>query len=510
MRLKIAALLSVALHAAALAAIVWVLVPEIGVRQEPATLHLNIVTEFGLGNARAGSDAGGAGNTDQAPAPSPAERNLADSSPPPAAAPVTGPTADPLEYVDPDARTDDAPGLRMPVPVVTASATDAAITMPKPAEPERSTLRRIPMTSTQQTMLREKLDEWIERMPALIATDQPASWEHDGQEYTAEFQHIPARDEMGLEEVLIAVGTQRNGQQLSTEMRVARLAFSHFGHFIDKWDRDIEMHDDVLDGLFHSNSTVYLNFSPNIRPVFNGKATTASHRVAISSPRGHIRRDAVFLGGLETGVPTVSLPTYSSEHWIDAEIDDHRVQYLDDDSRIIFYADGSVGWRALGSGGAGEIRRLSDKPFYLVGGEKARLHVKGVLRGRVLVYSAKKIVIEDDLTYADAPDADGRGSYLGLVCDKNIEIAAPRVTGPGDLRIDAAIYARKRFVVRRYEAKNTATFFVHGSLTAGSMSATEPRYRMRLRFDQRFPQTRPPRFPLTDRYELDSWDAHWQ
>jgi hypothetical protein len=42
------------------------------------------------------------------------------------------------------------------------------------------------------------------------------------------------------------------------------------------------------------------------------------------------------------------------------------------------------------------------------------------------------------------------------------------------------------------------------------MSATEPRYATRYAFDQRFEQVRPPGFPVTNRYEVESWDTQWR
>jgi hypothetical protein len=99
--------------------------------------------------------------------------------------------------------------------------------------------------------------------------------------------------------------------------------------------------------------------------------------------------------------------------------------------------------------------------------------------------------------------------YLGLASDASVTVADPDVTGPGDLRIHAAIYAKSRFAVRSYRHREAATLFIHGSVTAGSLSATEPRYRTRLDFDERFEHTRPPGFPLTERYELAAWDGLW-
>ncbi len=51
---------------------------------------------------------------------------------------------------------------------------------------------------------------------------------------------------------------------------------------------------------------------------------------------------------------------------------------------------------------------------------------------------------------------------------------------------------------------------IYGSLTAGTLSATEPRYATKIQFDQRLEVLRPPRFPMTDRYAIESWDGAWR
>jgi hypothetical protein len=50
---------------------------------------------------------------------------------------------------------------------------------------------------------------------------------------------------------------------------------------------------------------------------------------------------------------------------------------------------------------------------------------------------------------------------------------------------------------------------VYGSIAAGSVSATEPRFRTKLEFDDRLENLRPPSFPLTNRYEISAWDGRW-
>jgi hypothetical protein len=153
---------------------------------------------------------------------------------------------------------------------------------------------------------------------------------------------------------------------------------------------------------------------------------------------------------------------------------------------------------------------ISKGASYLIAARKVKLHVKGTVNGKVLVYSPERIVIDGNLVYAQDPeevaDAD---DYLGLVSDKYIDIAPADVTGPGDLVINAAIYAKRRFAVRDYRVRNDALLYIYGSLSVGSLSATEPRYYTKIRFDQRLEELRPPGFPVTDRFEVESWDTSW-
>jgi hypothetical protein len=64
--------------------------------------------------------------------------------------------------------------------------------------------------------------------------------------------------------------------------------------------------------------------------------------------------------------------------------------------------------------------------------------------------------------------------------------------------------------VTHVAALKTATLYIYGSLTAGSLSETEPRYATHIEFDPRFERLRPPGFPLTNKYEVEAWDGRWQ
>ena len=190
---------------------------------------------------------------------------------------------------------------------------------------------------------------------------------------------------------------------------------------------------------------------------------------------------------------------------------DERAHTFTEETAITFHADGSYSWKTVDASDEAERRQIPQDAFYIVGSKKKKLHLKGVVKGKVLVYSPGKIIIDDDLTYARHPEISFvADDYLGLVSDRDIEIAHPNVTGPGDLHIHAAIYAKKRFRVRHLRAKGSGTLYIYGSLTAGSLTATEPRYATHIQFDKRLENSRPPNFPMTDRYEIKEWDGKWE
>jgi hypothetical protein len=47
-------------------------------------------------------------------------------------------------------------------------------------------------------------------------------------------------------------------------------------------------------------------------------------------------------------------------------------------------------------------------------------------------------------------------------------------------------------------------------VSAGSVTATEPRFATKIEFDDRLEDQRAPSFPLTDRYELEDWSGEWR
>ena len=385
-----------------------------------------------------------------------------------------------------------------PVFVVGASKTDR----PVPAQAA--------LTPKQEKMLNRELREWTDDLLRMPDVASGLTWKYQGQEYLARFTQLPAADDMGIQRVIVEISTEEDGKRMSSEVHMKRLAFSNYAQLVNRWDPDVQIHNDELDGRFHSNSEISLAYDREVKPLFNGKVTTTSRRINVTSNRGLTNRDQIFVGGLQTGARMIRLPKHTLPFPGEAGIADDQVHHFGEDTRIIFHADGSYAWQAIDSESPQQVAAISGDTTYLIAGKNVVMYVKGTVNGKVLVYSPERIVIEDDLVYEqnpeEVPDAD---DYLGLVSDKYVDIAPPDITGPGDLLINAAIYANRRFAVRGYRSRENALLYLYGSLSVGSLSATEPRYYTRIRFDQRFEEMRPPGFPMTDQYEVESWDTTW-
>lgn len=396
----------------------------------------------------------------------------------------------------------DAPP--QPAPVLEAAVSKPVVTAPEvPA--------KIAVYSPkQESMLARKIEDWAESYHRSYRPDDEVVWKHKGQEYTAHFTSLPGGDDTRPDRVAVRVITEQNGNRLSTTIYMKRLAFSNYAQFVNRWDDSVQIHDDELDGRFHANSEINLSYSRDVAPRFHGEVTTSARTVNITETRGHRSRDEIFLGGLDTGVPSIRLPRHYVPLPDSMAIRDEQVHEFPEDTRITFHADGGYSWVPLESGQFERRETIRQPASYLIATNEAELHLEGTVAGKVLVFSPRRIVIIGDLTYATDPEGPGGGDdYLGLVSERTVEIAEPSITGPGDLQIEGAIYARRLFRVRDYRHRGNATLDIYGSLTAGSLTATEPRYATRIRFDPRLESRRPPGFPVTDRYELESWDAAW-
>ena len=440
-----------------------------------------------------------------APSPAPIRPEpVAPTSPPRQSAPEPAlePPAElppeplPIErFVELPAPPIDAPTAEEPAP---AGATPDLAPPPAP---------RRALASHEETAVRRHLASWTGNLSAEDG-DTTVVWRDSGQEYTAVLKRMPATDAMGMEQLLVELTTERGGEKLAAELRMNRVAFSNFAQFIDRWDPEVEIHDDLIDGRFHSNTEIRVSRERGVKPVFTGKVTLAAGDVRTDGV-GFLNRRTMFPAGIETRVRRIVLPP-RAETFQHGTVPADRVQRFAEDSLLTFHADGTFDSRALDDGGIAVGGPLGEQPFYLVANEGVSLQVRGTVNGKVLVYSPQRILVVDDLRYAADPRAPGADDYLGLVAERTVEIAEPEVTGAGDLELHASIYARNRFAVREYLSRRSGTLIIYGSVAAGSLSATEPRFATRVEFDDRLTTMRAPGFPLSDRYELDSLSGEWR
>ncbi len=397
-----------------------------------------------------------------------------------------------------------------PVRVVATTGPEVPVVAVSTSKGARPHLVHAEISSKQKKMLKAKVRKWTDKLHRMPDKASELTWKYKGQEYQAKFSELPAPDDMGIQRVIVEISTEEDGKRMTSRVHMKRLAFSNFAQFVNRWDPNVEIHNDELDGRFHSNTEIRLSYDRKVKPLFKGKVTTTSRRINFSNSRGMSKRDQIFVGGLQTGVRSIRLPKHYVPFPDEGPVAGHQVQKFDKDTRITFHGDGSYAWQTLDSDSPQQVDTLYDGTTYFVADSKVNLHVKGTVNGKVLVYSPERIVIEDDLVYAqhpeEVPDAD---DFLGLVSGKYVDIAPADITGPGNLLINAAIYAKRRFAVRGYRSRGNALLYLYGSLTVGSLSATEPRYHTRIEFDQRLEQMRPPGFPMTDRYEVESWDTTW-
>lgn len=452
---------------------------------------------------------------EQAPSLEPVMRASAEASGNPVISPepddshATGPEPDSFETAAPAVLADlSMTGListpPAPEPVLEVAVPKPVLTAPEAPE------KIAAYSPQQQSMLARKIEDWAQSYHHAEAPDEEVAWTYKGQRYTARFTSLPGGDDTELDRVIVRVTTGSSEGLLATTIRMKRLAFSNYAQFVNRWDDSVQIHDDELEGRFHTNSELNLSYSRTVAPRFLGKVTTSARRVSITEESGYRSRDEIFQGGLETGVRSIRLPRDYVPLPDSLSIREEQLHEFAEDTRITFHADGSYSWIPLESEQPEQHGKIRQPASYLVALDEAELHVAGMVAGKVLVFSPTRILITGSLRYATDPETTGNGDdYLGLVSAGTVEVAEPSVTGPGDLHIHGAIYARRLFRVRDYRHRDNATLEIYGSLTAGSLSATEPRYATRIRFDPRLESRRPPGFPVTDRYELESWDGVW-
>ena len=355
-------------------------------------------------------------------------------------------------------------------------------------------------------MITRKATQWSSEVSEYSELKETQKWQQGDYQYSATFEKRSAKNDMDTDEILIEVATNRDGKKLTTSLRLKKMAFSNFAQFINQWDSSISIHDDEMNGRFHSNTRISLLASRKAAPLFHGKVTTASYFVDITG--GKAKKD-MFLAGLETGVKRIAMPKPQTLFQEVQMVKSINSRIIEQDSRVIFTHDGHYLVQPYTQTGVMQRYPVGDRPLYILAATKVSLWVSGTVNGAVAVYSPERIVIEGSLEYLSIEDIDQGGDFLGLISGRSVVVANRKVVPEGDLHIQAAIYAKSRFQVKQIGGKQAGTLNIYGSLSVGTITATEPRYATNIVFDTRFQNIRPPGFPLTDRYELVAKKHHW-
>ncbi|MEE4190461.1 MAG: hypothetical protein V2I66_02720 [Halieaceae bacterium] len=372
----------------------------------------------------------------------------------------------------------------------------------EPFELQPATLAfRQPMAPQQRLALQAALNQVAAKLPAWTDGSTSRQWRDGEREYTLERQ--PPADATSLERAVLRVTTVENGLALEAEVPVTRMAFSHFAQVVDRWNPEVDLAGDRIIGRFHSNSPLYVSARAGAAPSITGPTTVAG--TVIIEGRG--RRADIFTRGLETRARRMRLPRQPVDP--EAFRQGERVHLVEESGRLVFLADGGYHWLPAAGGATPRHIMPGGYPWLVHAADGVELEVEGDVKGSLLVYSPERISITGPLRYAHDPRREASPDFLGLVSDANVEIAPSEVTGPGDIDVHAAIFAGGQFRVRRYNSRDGGLLRVLGSVTAGTLSATEPRFKTVLEFDQRLEEQRPAHFPMTNRYRLDEGELLW-
>ncbi len=387
------------------------------------------------------------------------------------------------------------------------------IERPEPAPETR------PVSDAQRKMLEQYQKEWQEALSQLDNDTSELSWQQGQQIFSASIRQQAPQNNTDLERAIVEVSTEVDGVKMTTQMGFKRLAFSHYAQLVDRWDRNVALSEDEIYGRFHSNSRIVVAPERRKEPKFNGKVTVASSVTL----RGLSQRSEVFLGGLETRVKRILLPKSLALSGAGEEVAEPLIEnyIFEEDGQIELLEQGGFNWTSE----LGTSYYDCFSPCYIKAADDVTVGVEGVVNGTIVISAEEKIQITGNVVYRQDPeqliatnqqelnfDENAQNieqDYLGLLSENYIEIASPSVTGSGDLTIHGALYAKRRFVVRHFRNRNRGLLSIFGSLTAGSLSASEPRYATRIDFDPRFEQLRLPNFPMTNKYELENWDKQW-
>lgn len=271
---------------------------------------------------------------------------------------------------------------------------------------------------------------------------------------------------------------------------------------------------DTVWGPMHTNDKLYTFGSP----VFYGKATA---RKGIEPPPTSPANLAEYLGGYEIGVAN-SVPTDASNILTAATAGNggaamNTMCLYDQPLVLEFLNDGRV-VREVNFGAPDTVVLSAIAPTGVIH-STTDIRVKGVLNGKLTVYSGDDIFLDDDIVYASDPNVNpASDDVLGLVAYDDILIT-DNIPNALDIHIQASMMAMTgKFKADNYSTRGVCgTIFMTGGVIqdqrgpvgtftgGGGVFTLTNGFFKNYKFDPRLSTIAPPYYPFVTALRLVAW-----
>lgn len=269
---------------------------------------------------------------------------------------------------------------------------------------------------------------------------------------------------------------------------------------------------DTVWGPIHTNSVLRTSGSP----VFYGKVTAYRGIAPNPTRRGS---KAKFYGGWEVGIyneiPTDMTPLINAATAGNGSAPINTKCIYDKPTSFEFLSDGNV-IRVVDSDPPDTVLLTDIAPTGVIYSTKD-VRVKGVLNGQLTIYSTDDIWIDDDIIYANDPNADPNSDdILGLIANDKV-IVTDNEPNNNDINIQACVMAvNSYFTAQNYGGRPIAGVLrLTGSIVqnrrggVGTFSrwtnSITHGFSKRYRFDSRLALLSAPYYPYVRNLHLVSW-----
>ncbi|MGH1361917.1 MAG: hypothetical protein ACRBF0_00080 [Calditrichia bacterium] len=269
---------------------------------------------------------------------------------------------------------------------------------------------------------------------------------------------------------------------------------------------------DTITGPLHTNDIIRTYGSP----VFEGKVTAQG---GITPDPSLGTSSAVYNGGWEVG-GGVSIPTDVSTLY-DAAVTGNNgnavntVSLFDETVELEFLDTGEV-VSTLAGEDPDTVALSVIAPTGVIY-STADVRVKGILDGRVSIYSGQSIYIDDDMVYKDsARDNPNSNDLLGLVANDNI-VVADNTANNENAYIEASMIAMTgEFMAENHRNRDVSgTLYITGSVMQSDRGAVATfdwadgsilsGFQKNYVYDERLQGVSPPYFPFIRSLSLIAW-----